>query len=173
MSLPHPDVELYDNVGATTEQINAHRTNRPTADDLHRWAAHDAKDFTDTLTIEDAGQSITAWTDQLYRVRTTAQFQAVAQAVLGDGHSGLGELHQFLQTAAEWCEHNQEPDIAERYQRHAEQLSALGDQLSFVTDDHLAHTYQRTNPPAPARPVPSGPAVAPAPPAARPRRSSR
>ncbi|WP_258528065.1 hypothetical protein [Streptomyces sp. NBRC 110611] len=110
--MSHPDFELYDNVGRSTEQISAYRTNRPTADDLHRWAAYNAKQFTDALTIEDAGQSITAWTHQLYRVRTTAEFQAVAQAVLGDGHSGLGELHQFLETAAEWCERNQEPDIA-------------------------------------------------------------
>jgi hypothetical protein len=112
LSLPHTDFGLYDNVGRSTEQINAHRGNRPTTDDLHRWAAYDAKEFTDALTIEDAGQSIIAWTDQLYRVRTTAEFQAVAIAVLGDGHSRLGELHQFLETAAEWCERNQEPGIA-------------------------------------------------------------
>ncbi|AJT62516.1 hypothetical protein T261_0827 [Streptomyces lydicus] len=172
MSLPHPDFELYDNVGRTTEQINAYRDNRPTTDDLHRWAAHDAKQFTGTLTIEDAGQSITTWTHQLYKARTTAEFQSVAQAVLGDGHSGLGELHQFLQTAAEWCERNQEPAIATRYRQHAEQLSELGEQFSYLTDDHLANTYRRTRTPAPVQP-PSGPAVAQAPTASPTRRSSR
>ena len=161
---PNPDFELYDNVGRATEQIHAYNTNSPTFDDLHRWAAHDAKDFTDALRIEDAGQSIAAWTQQLYQVRTSAEFQAVIQSVLGDGHSGLGELHQFLETAAEWCERNREPSIAARYRQHAEHLSALGDQLSYVTDDHLARTYQRTHPPTPTRPASSAPASAPAPP---------
>ncbi|MFF7643065.1 hypothetical protein [Streptomyces canus] len=172
MSLSHPNFELSDNVGRTGEQIKDHRGKRPTTDDLHRWAAHDAKQFTDGLTIEDAGQSVIAWTRQLYRVRTTAEFQAVATAVLGDGHSALSELHQFLETAAEWCERNHEPEIAERYRRHAEQLSELGDELSYLTDDHLADTYRRTHPSAPAQPT-SGPAAAPAPPAAPARRPSR
>lgn len=173
MSLSHPDFEPDDNLGRSTEQINAYRGNRPTTDDLHRWAAHDAKHFTDALTIEDAGQSITAWTHQLYRARTTAEFQAVATAVLGDGHSSLGELHQFLETAAEWCERHQEQGIAQRYRQHAEELSELGDQLSYLTDDHLANTYRRTSLSAPTRPGSSGPAVAPTPPAAPSRRSCR
>lgn len=33
---PNPDFELYDNVGRTTEQINAYNENRPTGDDLRR-----------------------------------------------------------------------------------------------------------------------------------------
>ncbi|MET9185124.1 hypothetical protein ABZX63_07670 [Streptomyces tendae] len=49
MSLPHPDFEVHDNVGRTTEQITAHRDDRPTADDLHRWAAHDAREFSTAL----------------------------------------------------------------------------------------------------------------------------
>lgn len=169
----HPDFELHKNMGHSTEQVSAHRDNRPTSDDLHRWAAYDAKKFTSSLTIEAAGQSIAAWTDQLYRVRTTAEFQAVATAVLGDGHSGLGELHQFLETAAQWCERNHEPGIAQRYRRHAEQLSELGDQLSYLTDDHLAATYRRTGSAVSTQAVPSGPAVAPAPAAAPSRRASR
>ncbi|WP_406439100.1 hypothetical protein OHB14_51505 [Streptomyces sp. NBC_01613] len=172
MSLSHPDFELYDNVGRTSEQISAHRGNRPTTDDLHRWAARDAQQFTDALTIEDAGQSVIAWSLQLYRARTTAEFQAVATAVLGDEHSALSELHQFLETAAEWCERNHEPKIAERYRRHAEQLSELGDQLSYVTDDHLADTYRRTPPSTPAQPT-SGPTATSPPPAAPARRPSR
>jgi hypothetical protein len=39
LSLPHPDFELYDNVGRAIEQVTAHQKNRPTVDDLHRWAA--------------------------------------------------------------------------------------------------------------------------------------
>ncbi|WP_371551394.1 hypothetical protein OG266_38430 [Streptomyces sp. NBC_00554] len=172
MPLSHADSEPYDNVGRTSEQISAHRGNRPTTDDLHRWAAHDAQQFTDALTIEDAGHSVIAWTRQLYRVRTTPEFQAVATAVLGDGHSALSELHQFLESAAEWCERNHEPKIAERYRRHAQQLSELADQLSYLTDDHLAGIYRRTHQSAPAQPT-SGPTAAPAPPATPARRPSR
>lgn len=60
--------------------------------------------------------------------------------MLGDGHSALGELHQFLEAAADWCERNQQPSIAERYRRHAEALSELGAQLAYVSEDHLAGT---------------------------------
>ncbi|WP_371665757.1 hypothetical protein OG306_29525 [Streptomyces sp. NBC_01241] len=96
----------------------------------------------------------------------------VAQAVLGDGHSGLGELHLFLETAAEWCERNQEPGFAARYRQHAEELSALGDQLAYLSEDHLASIYRRPNRSAPAQPAPSV-AAAPATPAAPTRRTSR
>lgn len=172
MSLPHPDFELYDNVGRTTEQVTAHRENRPTADDLHRWAAHDAREFSASLPAEDAGQSTSDWTRHLYRVRTAAELSTVAQAVLGDGHSALAELHLFLETAAEWCERNKEPSIAARYRQHAEELSALGDQLAYLSEDHLASIYRRPNRSAPAQPAPA-PAAAPAAPGARTRRSSR
>ncbi|MFD7862175.1 hypothetical protein [Streptomyces sp. NPDC059783] len=155
MSLPHPDFELYDNVGRTTEQITAHRDDRPTADDLHRWAAHDAREFSTALPDGEPGQSISDWTRHLYRVRTAAELNTVAQAVLGDGRSGLGELHTFLETAAEWCEHNQEPSIAARYRQHAEELSVLGDQLAHLGEDHLASTYRRTNRSAPAQHPPA------------------
>ena len=166
MSLPHPDFELYDNVGRTTEQITAHQDDRPTADDLHRWSAYDAREFSTSLPDDEAGQSITDWTRQLYQVRTAAELNTVTQAVLGDGRSGLGELHTFLETAAEWCEHNHEPGIAARYRRHAEELSALGDQLAYLSEDHLASTYRRTNRSASAQPpraVPAAPGTPPAP----------
>ncbi|TCR23004.1 hypothetical protein [Streptomyces sp. BK205] len=172
MSLSHPDFELYDNVGRATEQITAHRVDRPTAEDLHRWAAHDAREFSTSLPDEEAGQSIIDWTHQLYRVRTAAELNTVTQAVLGDGRSGLGELHTFLETAAEWCEHNQEPGIAARYRQHAEELSALGDRLAYLSEDHLASIYRRTNRSASAHPPRAAPA-APVVPTAPPRRSAR
>ncbi|SBT93382.1 hypothetical protein GA0115233_106260 [Streptomyces sp. DI166] len=166
MSLPHPDFELYDNVGRTIEQITAHRDDRPTADDLHRWAAHDAREFSTSLPDEEAGKSIIDWTRQLYRARTAAELNTVAQAVLGDGRSGLAELHTFLETAAEWCDHNQEPGIAVRYRQHAEELSALGDRLAYLSEDHLASIYRRTNRSASAQPpraVPAAPVTPPGP----------
>ncbi|MFJ2296843.1 hypothetical protein ACIOG7_35085 [Streptomyces sp. NPDC087894] len=172
MSLPHPDFELYDNVGRTTEQVTAHRENRPTVDDLHHWAAYDAREFSESLPTGEAGHSISNWTQQVYRARSAAELNTVAQAVLGDGHSGLGELHLFLETAAEWCERNQEPGFAARYRQHAEELSALGDQLAYLSEDHLASIYRRPNRSAPAQPAPSV-AAAPATPAVPTRRTSR
>lgn len=148
------------------------RETRPSADDLHRWAAYDARQFTESFTLADAGHGVPAWSDKLHKARTTAEFQAVTSAVLGDGHSALGELHQFLEATADWCERNQEPSIAERYRRHAEELSELGDQLAYLSEDHLASTYRRPNRPAAIRAAPA-PAVAPAAQAAPVRRSSR
>lgn len=146
MSPSHPDFELYDNVGRTTEQIHAYNTGLPTSDDLRRWAAHDAQEFTNSITAGDAGQSTTAWTDHLHRARTTAQFQTVANAVLGDGPSALGALHQFLETAADWCEHHEEANIAHRYRTSAQRLAELGDQLAYLGE---AHSPTPTNAPRP------------------------
>lgn len=145
---------------------------RPSAEDLQRWAAYNARQFTESFTLADAGHGVTAWADKLHEARTTAEFQAVTSAVLGDGHSALGELHQFLQAAADWCERHHEPRTAERYRQHADELSELGDQLAYLSEDHLANTYPRPNRPAAVRAAPA-PAVAPAAPAAPVRRSSR
>ncbi|MFL0025936.1 hypothetical protein ACJBCE_23735 [Streptomyces sp. NBUL23] len=172
MPLPHPEFELYDNIGRTTEQVTAHSENQPTVDDLHRWAAYDAREFSASLPTRDPGHSISDWTQQVYRARSATELNTVAQAVLGDGHSGLGELHLFLEAAAEWCERNQEPGFAARYRQHAEELSALGDQLAYLSEDHLASIYRRPNRSAPTRPGPSV-AAAPATPAAPTRRTSR
>ncbi|NEB09792.1 hypothetical protein G3I32_13115 [Streptomyces coelicoflavus] len=148
------------------------RETRPSAEDLHRWAAHDARPFTESLTLADAGHGVPAWSDKLHEARTAAEFQAVTSAVLGDGHSALGELHLFLEAAADWCERHQEPRIADRYRRHAQELSELGDQLAYVGEDHLAGIYRRTNRPAAVRAA-SAPAVVPAASASPVRRSSR
>ncbi|MFF9785090.1 hypothetical protein [Streptomyces nigrescens] len=137
----HPDFELYDDIGRTTEQFNAYKTHTPTAGDLHRWATYDAAEFTDSLALAESGSDINAWADQLHRARTTAEFYAVTEAVLGDGTSALGALHEFLENAADWCDRNQEPGIADRYRRSADQLDQLGDQLAILGEDHLARTY--------------------------------
>ncbi|MGZ2362086.1 hypothetical protein LRE75_36425 [Streptomyces sp. 372A] len=170
MSLPHPDFELYDNVGRTTEQVTAHRADRPTVDDLHRWADHDAREFSASLPTRDSGLNIIDWAQHVYRARSAAELNTVTQAVLGDWHSGLGELHMFLETAAEWCERNREPGFAARYRQHAEELSALGAQLAYLSEDHLASVYGRPNRSAPSQPAPSAAPSAPAAPTRRTRR---
>ncbi|MFB7270771.1 hypothetical protein [Streptomyces sp. NPDC056244] len=86
----------------------------------------------------------------------------MTEAVLGDGHSALGALYQFLETAAEWCERNEAPDIARRYRVDASRLAELGNQLAHLGEEHLAHTYSPT--PA-ARTAPSRAASVPLAPA--------
>ncbi|MFJ9033631.1 hypothetical protein ACIRQP_35035 [Streptomyces sp. NPDC102274] len=162
MYMYNPDFDLYDNAGRTTEQSHAYNTNSPTSDDLHRWAAHDAQEFTDSLAMAAAGQSITAWTDQIPNARSAAEFQAVTEAVLSHEHGALGALHQFLESAAEWCDRNEEPDIARRYRARASRLAELGDQLAYLGEDHLAHTYSPTSAAAPT--APTSTACAPPPP---------
>ncbi|RSO06967.1 hypothetical protein DMH18_26340 [Streptomyces sp. WAC 06783] len=136
---------------------NAVRNNQVSVDELHRWAERSAREFTDHLAVADAGRSITAWTDQLHRARTAAEFQAVAEAVVGDGNSGLGALHQFLETAAEWCERHQEPGIADHYRVYARRLASLGEHLTDLGEDHLLDAYRRAHrPPQPPRPAPPG-----------------
>lgn len=77
------------------------------------------------------------------RARTAAEFQAIAEAVLGDGRSALGALHQFLECAAEWCDKH-EPDLAARYRSGASDFAQLGTQLADLGEDHLARTYAPT-----------------------------
>jgi hypothetical protein len=168
-----PDFELYDNVGRTDEQIHAYNTNSPTKDDLRRWAARDAKPFTESITAPPAGEAIAAWTGHLTRAGSVAEFTAVTDAVLGDGdHNALAELHLFLETAATWCEQHQEPGLADRYRKTAEGLSALDDQLYHLGEDHLRADCDRraspsasTTPRATAPTAQTPPANPPAPPA--------
>ncbi|MFD6624772.1 hypothetical protein [Streptomyces diastaticus] len=164
MSMPHPDFELYDNIGRSTEQITAHRTNQPTNEDLHRWASRDAQQFTEALPDKPAGPGISAWTDHLPRARTVAELNSVTKAVLGDDQSALSELHLFLEAAAEWCERNQEPSIAGRYRRCAQELAALGDRLAHLSEDHLAGAYRSTRPVSPPVPSPAKTTGKPRPP---------
>ncbi|WTD05893.1 hypothetical protein OH717_26605 [Streptomyces albidoflavus] len=163
MSMPHPDFELYDHVGRSTEQITAHRTNQPTNEDLHRWASRDAQQFTEALP-DKPGPGISAWTDHLPRARTVAELNSVIKAVLGNDQSALSELHLFLEAAAEWCERNQEPSIAGRYRRGAQELSALGDRLAHLSEDHLAGAYRSSRPVSPPVPSPAKTTGKPRPP---------
>ncbi|MDT0382322.1 hypothetical protein RM572_26540 [Streptomyces sp. DSM 42041] len=100
------------------------------------------------------------WTLQLERARTAAEFQAIAEAVLGDGRSALGALHQFLECAAEWCDKH-EPDLAARYRSGASELAQLGAQLADLGEDHLARTYAPTPQARPGQ-VPPPPPQSPA-----------
>ncbi len=122
---------------------NEVHNNQTSTDEVRRWAERNAREFTDHFAVADVGQSITACTDQLQRARSTAEFQAIAEAVVGDGRSGLGALSQFLQTAADWCERHHEPGIADHYRVYARRLASLGDNLTDLGEDHLLIAYRR------------------------------
>jgi hypothetical protein len=91
---PHPDFELYDNAGRTTEQINSARTGVPTSEDLRRWSVKGGS-------VPDmVGPAITAWTDRLH----AAEPSEVAQLILlttADPNGILPGLHEFLEAAAD------------------------------------------------------------------------
>ena len=141
---PHPDLEQYDTVGPTAEQIHAYTTSTPTRDDLHRWAANDSQQFTDNLGLGESGQSVTPWTRALQQASTPAEFHTLTEAVLGDGHSGLDELIAFLDAAARWCDRHQEKDLADHYRHGAMRLAGVGRQLADSNAAYLARTHQQT-----------------------------
>ncbi|MGX1759908.1 hypothetical protein ACWIG5_23875 [Streptomyces lydicus] len=136
----HPDFELYDIVGRSTEQINDYEAHTPTSGDQY-WATFNATEFADSIGLAESGSGINAWADQLHRARNTDDFHAVIEAVLGDGRSALGALYEFLRDAADWCDRNQEPEIAHRYRSSGHELAQLGDQLAILGEDHRACTY--------------------------------
>ncbi|WP_433549125.1 hypothetical protein ACQPZG_31735 [Streptomyces sp. CA-294286] len=113
----------------------------PSIDELYRWAEHDAAPFLQKLSLPEAGHSITAWTDALPQARTSAQLHAVVEAVLGDGPSALGALHEFLKAAAAQYEHHQEPVLAASVRSAAQTLTALGDTLAWADEAHLRSAY--------------------------------
>ncbi|SHN22915.1 hypothetical protein [Actinacidiphila paucisporea] len=91
---PHPDFDLYDNTGRTTEQINAANTDAPTCDDLRHWSVKEGS------VPDPVGPAITAWTDRLH----AAEHSEVAQLLLlatTDPNGVLPRLHEFLEAAAD------------------------------------------------------------------------
>ncbi|MFI0722632.1 hypothetical protein [Streptomyces sp. NPDC021224] len=91
---PHPDFELYDNAGRTTEQSNASRTGVPTSEDLRRWSVKGGS-------VPDmVGPAITAGTNRLH----AAAPSEVAQLILlttTDPNGILPRLHEFLEAAVD------------------------------------------------------------------------
>ncbi|MEE4543618.1 hypothetical protein V2S66_16760 [Streptomyces sp. V4-01] len=91
---PHPDFELYDNTGRTTEQINSARTGVPTSQDLRRWSVKEGS-VPDTV-----GPAITAWTDRLHNAEPGEVAQLILLATT-DPNGILPRLHEFLEAAAD------------------------------------------------------------------------
>lgn len=82
--------------------------------------------------ISSCTTNVERTTEQIHRARTNAENRAFAQTVGGEGHTALGELRQVLETAAELCDRNQQPTIAERYRRQVAQLAELESHLGLL-----------------------------------------
>ncbi|MCL2729702.1 MAG: hypothetical protein FWE15_06715 [Actinomycetia bacterium] len=163
---PNPDFELYDNVGRTTKQIQAHHTGSPTTDDLQRWGTAAARPLVDEAGLPPAGQGITGWTDLLGRATTGSQFHGIASAVLEHDDSAIARLHQFLEAAANWYAERGDQTSCRHYRLLADQFDALADDMVQLSEDLARTAYHRTTTAARATlPAPS-PAPPPPPPGA-------
>lgn len=149
---PHPDFELYDNTGRTTEQIHSHRTGTPTADDLQRWDSAAAKPLIDAAKLPPSGQGIVGWTALLGQVATGSQFHGIASAVLDHDDGAVARLRQFLVAAADWYDERGDKNTSRRYEALADRFDALADEMVQLTEDLARTAYHRTAVPSPARP---------------------
>jgi hypothetical protein len=91
---PHPDFELYDNAGRTTEQISSARTGVPTSEDLRRWSVKEGS------VPDSVGPAITAWTDRLHNAEPGEVARLILLAAT-DPNGILPRLHEFLEAAAD------------------------------------------------------------------------
>lgn len=102
--MPHPDFELYDNVGRTSEQITAARLGIATTGDLRRWARRDAEGFlaehplpTEPLLTPDTAPFRAA----LAAAETPAEVSAVTRHFLRAAQPTLHAVFDFLITVAQ------------------------------------------------------------------------
>ncbi|MEU2145984.1 MULTISPECIES: hypothetical protein [Streptomyces albovinaceus subgroup] len=105
MSPPHPDFELYDNIGRTPEQVAATCLVTTTRDDLRRWSRRDSEEFlaqhplpSTPLPGLDPGPYVTA----LAAARTSAEVSAVTQHLLDAVFPTVRELSNLLVDIARW-----------------------------------------------------------------------
>ncbi|MFJ7423370.1 hypothetical protein ACIQXD_32910 [Streptomyces uncialis] len=107
--MSHPDFELYDNVGRTSEQIAAARFGIATRDDLLRWARRDAEPLLsehslpeDPLPSPDLAPYLTA----LAGAATPAEAHAVTNRLLDATELVLRAVSDYLLAAAKWNGHH-------------------------------------------------------------------
>ncbi|MFE4664543.1 hypothetical protein ACFRI7_11745 [Streptomyces sp. NPDC056716] len=101
----NPDFELYDNVGRTSEQIDAARYGRATSNDLYRWARHDSEDFRSRHPLPDEPfpvPDLALCRRALEAADNPAEFSAALTAVLDAVEPFLTEVSEHLVAAARW-----------------------------------------------------------------------
>ncbi|NEB01967.1 hypothetical protein [Streptomyces sp. SID13726] len=108
-AISHPDFELYDNVGRTSEQIRAHRTGSATSGDLHRWAERDAAAFRTAHPLSAPSMpapDLSPYREALGAADSAAEFSAALNALLDAVEPFLAEVIDHLALAARWKNQN-------------------------------------------------------------------
>ncbi|MGW1374693.1 hypothetical protein ACWD6P_10540 [Streptomyces sp. NPDC002446] len=78
------------------------------------------------------GQSLTALTGELHELRRSADVADVLEQILDEHHGAVGDLEEFIDTAAAWCERLGTPngrELSQHLRTIAHHVAFLSDQL--------------------------------------------
>ncbi|WP_044367424.1 hypothetical protein [Streptomyces natalensis] len=81
------------------------------------------------------GQSLTALTGELHELRRSADVADVLGQILDEHHGAVGDLEEFVDTAAAWCERLDTPggrELGQHLRTIAHHVAFLGDRLADV-----------------------------------------
>ncbi|MEU8782639.1 hypothetical protein [Streptomyces sp. NPDC048637] len=79
------------------------------------------------------GQSLTAMTGELHELRRSADVAEVLEQILDEHHGPVGDLEEFIDTAAAWCERLDTPngrELGQHLRTIAHHVAFLGDRLA-------------------------------------------
>lgn len=79
------------------------------------------------------GQSLTALTGELHELRRSADVADVLEQILDEHHGALGDLEEFIDTAAAWCERLDTlggRELGQHLRTVAHHVAFLGDRLA-------------------------------------------
>lgn len=162
--MQHPDFELCDNVGRTSEQIAAAHFGIATRDDLMRWAHRDAEPFlaenplpSEPMAAPEAAPYLAA----LAAAQTPAEVSAVTQHLLEAAEPALNAVSDILVAIARWGDRNRDETprkmLLEAASRSLSVL-ALADEVDLAV---LRDEYDPAPRPAPKAPPIPAPLVPP------------
>ncbi|WP_051823342.1 hypothetical protein [Streptomyces sp. NRRL S-1448] len=78
-------------------------------------------------------QSLTALTGELHELRRSADVAGVLEQILDEHHGAVGDLEEFIDTAAAWCERLDTPggrELGQHLRTVAHHVAFLGDRLA-------------------------------------------
>lgn len=172
--MQHPDFELYDNVGRTSEQIAAAHFGIATRDDLMRWAHRDAEPFLDEHPLPSdlmAAPETAPYLAALAAARTPAEVSAVTQHLLEAATPGLSAVSDILVAIARWGDRNRDETPRKMLLEAASRSLSV---LALADEADLAVLRDEYDPapraPSKAPPVPSPAPLVPPPAGPMPRR---
>ncbi|GGX14543.1 hypothetical protein [Streptomyces noursei] len=86
-----------------------------------------------TARTTQPGQSLTALTGELHELRRSADVAEVLEQILDEYHGAVGDLEEFIDTAAAWCERLDTPsgrELGQHLRTVAHHVAFLGDRLA-------------------------------------------